>query len=156
MIETLPETRIAQTAEQWVMKALGSKGFCKFLHVNAGRMIATDRHRLHWAPTVFPDGMYTRDFMPADYAGDVPNFEPFLSAVSADGVTLEEMYIGYEGAKNLEYARVPDGPAVRLQYLADAMNGRRDCVLLNNLTSLNGVSEFGNFIIAPFSDKKRD
>ncbi len=146
----------AITAEAWVCRACAAEAekparkFTLFAHVINGVAHATDGFRFHWAKTIFPNGVYdAKNFLPVTFDGPVTDFERLKPTAFKKVATVEEMYEGYPGDPKLHTARIPNGPAMNYEHLAEGLNSIGDKVCYRDWPGgvIFGASDFGNFVL---------
>lgn len=169
----LLDIEAAQTPEEWVGRACGPaikrRSFLPYVHVLDGVAYATDAIRLHYAKTVFPDGVYDPEsFTPVDWEKAVepadvfdPTFVGAWARISPswDRLTraqiseIEESGIGPIGEDALRVCYFGTFVRVRRFYLAEAHNGSAATEMYFQEGSAGfvaGVSNFGHYKIATY------
>lgn len=157
---------IAATAEEWVAKAcLKGKtrkedAFLNYAHVIDGVAHGSNRARLHWAPSNFPDGVYDPvSWMPIQYEGSIldwdrskfnkvkPDFSTYTHAPVE--VIVEKGW----GPKAEPCFEIAEAAIVNKVWLLEAMNGYLDQGVYYRSARVAGVSNFGYFLIAQIVDR---
>ncbi len=150
-------SNVAITAEDWVARAVepkSSSAWTHFVHVQEGIAYATNRRRMHWGATVFPDGTYDpASFMPTQFDGEAPDFVRYLPDWAE---FIEARIDGIEdaspGPKGEAIICVGGEALVNKIWLLEAMNGKPDRVFVAP-HRVAGVGTFGHFMIAQVSNK---
>lgn len=153
-IESLLKS-VAKTVEEWVARAYDSKGedsFQRVVHVQEGVAYATNRRRMHWGATTFPDGVYDPDFYAVEYDGKTLDFKTFLpdwaEFTAARFDSIEDAGIGSKGEALVSIA---GAALVNKEWLLEAMNGCYGEVFYAK-HRVAGASPFGHYMIAQVRD----
>lgn len=153
-VESLFEP-VAKTVEEWVARAYDSEGkdpFQRVVHVQGGVAYATNRRRMHWGATTFPNGVYGPDFYAVEYDASTPDFPSKVpdwkefQPCALD--TIEDAGIGPNGEALVS---IQNGPRIIKSWLLEAMNGHLSHVWIGE-DRVAGASQFGHFMIAPVRD----
>jgi len=154
---------IPETPEEWVGLACGKsdKPFTDYIHVQDGIAYGTDKRRMHWAASMFPDGCYDPVcFTPVSGVGAVPDFNDVIVESIDYGastpVNKERMTVVYAGLPERQCYRVPGGgPDYPIDQVAvgGGLNGSKHMVCeTGGDRRLIGASEFGSFIVMRVRD----
>lgn len=155
---------IPETPEEWAGLACGKsdKKFTEYMHVQDGIAYGTDKRRMHWGPSVFPDGCYDPVcFTPVSDVKEVPDFETIVvESIQYDTlspVSIESMKVVYEGIPQRQCYRVPGGgPDYPIGHISIGRGLKgADLVLYENggKYRIIGTSEFGSYIVMRVSER---
>lgn len=157
---------IAATAEEWVGKAcLKGKtrkedAFLNYAHVIDGVAHGSNRARLHWAETSFPNGVYDPvSWMPIKYEGSALDWDRFkFNKIKPDFSTythapVEAIMDAGIGPRGEACVRIAEVAIVNKIWLLEAMNGYLDQGVYYRSARVAGVSNFGYFLIAQIVDR---
>lgn len=120
-----PIPKTAKTPEEWIFKAVAKKDvrhYLKYAYSDGKRLIGTDGHRLHFAPTSLPEGYYDSQLNLCDVDARYPDVDRVIpdKAETLNGFTLdscEVQEVGRYTAVNLFKDLWVDR-----RYALDAMN----------------------------------
>ncbi|MCH7909415.1 MAG: hypothetical protein IIB38_07345 [Candidatus Hydrogenedentes bacterium] len=145
---------VAFTAEEWIARASNpwNKGdaFTRLVHVQDGIAFATNRRRMHWGKTVFPDGTYDpASFTPTEFHG---NHIPVFSEHLPDWAEFTDTRIGEiknasPGPEGEDVVHIVDEMYINKTWLLEAMNGNPFRLMIGP-NRVAGVGSFGHFMIA--------
>ena len=143
----------AITVEEWIARAANPSNegdpFTRVVHVQNGIAYATNRRRMHWGETVFPDGVYDpASFMPTQFDEDAPDFVKFLPDwADFTDTRISDIEDASPGPKGESEVRIADGENVNKTWLLEAMNGKPFRLMIGP-HRVAGVGQFGHFMIA--------
>ena len=119
--------------ERWVAKAKASndiRGYLNYLYSDGRRLMATDGHRLHLAPTTLSAGYYNSELIPVDESAKYPDVVRVIPNKGKQCICdMGSLVMDRRG--KVELYQLPDGGWINKRYWDQAVGDQEAVVYVS-------------------------